>query len=187
MSSPDFAIPTSAAEWSSPRLQGVVVTLPSGNKARLRRTLSLQNAIAQGNLPNPLMEHITKLMEVGKTIETVEAAQMVIDTGSLDTESLEKFNRMVVDEMPRIFIQPRVAIPPEQDEDGNKVVAATWEPPEGYISIIDIDSEDMMFAYSVAQGGPTDLQQFRNAQAVAQLASDGRDVQLPPESAGGDQ
>lgn len=156
--------PTSANEWRSARREGVLVTLPSGNRARILRTFDLLVALEQGRIPNPLAAIVTKAIQHrGGDLAMADLAE--------EPEALGQMLQHVDSQIVKIFREPRVMLVPDGENH------ATWEPPEGYISIADLDIQDRMFAYFFAQGGAGDLESFREASAKAMAAArDGGEV-----------
>lgn len=149
---------TSAAGWNKSRTEGFIQRLPSGNVARLRKTLSLMNLIKTGQIPNPLGKHLRNVMQSGGKVD--------LDLKSMDEESLKQVLEMVDSQIPDIFIEPRVYAVPEGE---NPYI---WTPDDHEaVSVAALDFEDRFFAFSFAQGGVTDLDSFRvkSAEAVATL------------------
>jgi hypothetical protein len=162
---------TAASEWKKVREEGFVVDLPSGKTARLKRTLSLINAMENGNVPNPLAKVVQELLEGKRT---------VINTNEMEEDEKIAFMNLITSEVPLIFVYPKVLMVPPGEN------AATWDPEDpDSISIADVSWEDRSFAYSFAQGGPASLELFRKAEkAVAAMANE-RAVQNAAESVAG--
>src|SRR4051794_1006641 len=57
--------PTSAEQWASPRKQGFIVELPSGNILRMRRLMNIVQAVKDGTIPNPLGEIVQRQINAG--------------------------------------------------------------------------------------------------------------------------
>jgi hypothetical protein len=147
--------------------------LPSGNKARLRRTLDLPELLKAGKIPNPLAKVVNSIIGQAKpNFETNE-----------DPEAMVQLIELINKQMPRIFVDPKVQVEPadwDEDEKGE------WAPDEGYLSLNMIGYEDRMFAFAFAQGGPSDVAQFRERQKeiVATLEDEQGLDSAPVESAG---
>lgn len=140
---------TSAGAWNSARKEGFVIELPSGNVARLRKTLTLITLIRSGQIPNPLAKHVNKM---------VQERGAALDLKDLEPDAMMQMLDLVNNEIPKIFIEPRVYEVPDGED------ASTWQPEdENGISITDLAYEDRFFAYSFAQGGPSDLATFRES------------------------
>lgn len=143
---------TSAAAWqTAPEMLGHIIELPSGNKARLRRTLDLPELLKSGKIPNPLASIVNEIIGQKKpNFETGEDPQAMV-------QLIELINKQI----PRIFVDPKVQSEPadwDEDEKGK------WEPDAGYLSLEMIGYEDRMFAFAFAQGGPSDVALFRQRQ-----------------------
>lgn len=156
--SPDSV--TSATEWRSGSKDGFVVELPSGKKARLKRTMNLMSLLEKGKIPNPLAGRIKEM------IASQKAAPDIM--GDDAEEVLPQLLALVATQVKRIFVEPRIETEPEdwdEEDDGE------WEPSEGAIALDDVDMQDRMFAFAFAQGMALDLTAFRQqqAQAVADL------------------
>lgn len=153
---------TAASAWkrSAQQTEGVVVTMPSGNVARLRRTLDLPLLLRTGKIPNPLAGY------VDAAIKTKNPA---IKPSEGDNEAMVQMVVLIQTQLPRIFIEPRVEIEPKTWDTDTQGV---WEPSEDALRIEDIDPEDAMFAFAFAQGGPAEVASFREQQAtiVANMA-----------------
>lgn len=144
---------TSAAEWKRKKREGFVVTLPSGNNAKVARKIDLIEAFRRGELPNSLAGVVSAMMS-GSNI-----TQDMLKESSL-FEMMDWINEQVA----ICMIEPRVVIPPA---DGKNEDGSPWECPEDAIEISDVDIADRMFLAGVAQGGPA---QFDNFRAQTELA-----------------
>jgi hypothetical protein len=166
---------TSAAAWRSSAEKGHVVPLPSGNTARLRRTLDLPELLKKGVIPNPLAPLIQKML-------ATKAA--TIDPASENAEeAMLQMVELVNGQIPKIFLEPRVEICPDDWDYGKN---GQWEPSEGAIALEDLDFEDRMFAFAFSQGGPDDVATFRNKrEAALATLEDGSGVQREAERLGG--
>lgn len=144
---------TTKANWRSPRKEGFFVPLPSGNVARLRRTLDLVTLIKSGRIPNALM---------GVVNEMITGKRKQLNLNEVAPEQMLELMKLVDDCIPSIFLEPKVQAPPKNiplEE------LADWEPEGDAIAIGDIDQQDRMFAFAFAQGGPRDLKTFREQQS----------------------
>lgn len=161
---------TPVSEWRATVIEGFPIQLPSGKIARLRRTLDLLELIKAGKIPNPLADSINQMI--------TSAGKFEID--KLPQEAVPQLLEMVDSMVPRIFVFPKVYLPPTGS-------GFDWLPedPEG-ISLLHVDLRDRMFAFGFAQGGPATLEPFRPepAEAVAD-STDGEPVPLPTESDAG--
>jgi hypothetical protein len=151
---PQAQVPTSAAAWRSARKQGFLVTLPSGQTVKIRRTLDLFERLRDGRIPNPL---------AGIVVEMIENKREQVDMSKLDGTSLGQMLALIDDTITKMMIEPQVVLEPVDAPLG-------WEAPEGFISTSDIEIDDKMFLFNVAQGGTADLATFR-AQAAAFMGS----------------
>jgi hypothetical protein len=57
--------PTPADQWASPRKQGFIVELPSGNILRMRRIMNIVQAVKDGTIPNPLGDIVQRQISAG--------------------------------------------------------------------------------------------------------------------------
>lgn len=173
--------PTSADQWSSSRKQGFVVTLPSGNVAKVRRSLSLDTLLKIGKIPNPLASVVQKMITMGKP-------DLPID--ELDQQVLVQLLDLVDENCVSMMLEPQVSAPGskasgESDTDYAARVDV-WEPEEGTVSVFDISTEDKMFLFYVGQGEAADLEKFRDEQAsVLERVSPSEVLQPEAESTGG--
>lgn len=177
---------TSASAWRSIRLEGQLVPLPSGNVARLRRTLDLFTLIKENRLPNPLAGFVSKLIGGGleklqegstedEVLEAAQASGEKISSGEVDDAVMGQLLVLIDMCLPDIFIEPRVMSVPEGEN------PATWVPddPEA-IALPDVDLSDRMAAFAWAQGGILQLKSFPDAGASVAAPPHGDDVPLPP-------
>lgn len=144
--------PTPASAWRSTRAKGFTVQLPSsGNRATIRRTLDLFDRLKPDSdhpVPNPLNRIIMEMIETGN--ENLKLNEM-------EPETLIQMMELIDSTVVKMVIAPPVVIPPDD-------APMTWQPPEGSISIEDIDLTDRMFLFTVSMGGTTDLGRFREQQ-----------------------
>lgn len=151
--------PTSAAAWGAKK-KGFVVELPSGQFARIKRSLDFTILLKQGRIPNPLN---------GVIMEMVKNETTEFDMEKLDSETLQQFFTLVDDIVCQCFVEPRCQQPPKkkahQDDETYDAMVDAWEPEEGCIHVNDVDPNDKMFVFSVAQGAATELAPFRKGPA----------------------
>lgn len=142
---------TPAEQWNSPRKQGFLVQLPSGQVIRVRRTMNIVKAIEAGTLPNPLNETVQRNIAAG-------SPELVLPnlSGLEAQQAMDLIDQTVL----LAVVEPPVKIPPEDQS------AELWEPPPGCLSIMDVTMTDRLFIAQVAQGGSTDLDKFREQQEI---------------------
>lgn len=136
---PNEVEPTSAANWREPRLKGYVVTLPSGNVARIR-PVALDVLITTGKLPDLLTPIAAKTLWT--EVETADIA----DASDMAKGMAELFGVVCR----AAFIEPKIA-----DD----------EPGEGEISLEDIDFQDKAAVFQLATQPAEVLRKFREQQA----------------------
>lgn len=161
---------TSAQTWRTQAKEGFVTELPSGNVARIRRTMNLFDMLEKGEIPNPLAGRIKEMINAGSGgIPTV--------TGPDADEAVPQLLDLIADQVVQIFVEPRVE---RQPKDWDVEKQGKWEPSEGAIAIDDITMQDRMFVFAFAQGMALDLEAFRRQSEeimatppnVARLAAD---------------
>ncbi len=158
---------TSAAEWRTAKLKGVVIELPSGHVVKVTRTLDLTSLVKQGHIPNPLAGLVNKMISTGGALPPGE---------ELSSEAVNQMIDLVNINVAKCMIEPKCVVPPEDAEEG-------WEPEEDAISVEEMELSDRMFIFSFAQGAASDLQQFRGGPApVVAPVPDGKGVPVPAES-----
>jgi hypothetical protein len=169
--SQDASQVTPASQWSSPRKDGMVVDLPSGNKARVRRALDLVILLKTGQIPNPLS---------GIVNDMIRNASPAFPTGKMDETAINQMLELVDKMCEKCFVEPRVVIPGPDDDRAN------FDPGEGAISIDDLDIRDRFFVFGFVQGGPADLAPFRDEpNPDVATAPDGEGVQPEAEQPAG--
>jgi hypothetical protein len=165
---------TSAAAWSAPRREGMLIELPSGNVARLRRALDLVFLLKTGQIPNPLANVVNNMIRK-------QSAEFPMK--DMDEKALQQMLELVEQTCVQCFLEPKVAIPPRVEikhEDGtvNKIADPAWDPPEDTISIDDLDMKDKFFVFGFVQGGSADLKTFREQSTPSvDTVQDGEGVQ----------
>lgn len=132
-------LPTSAAAWRKPREEGFLITLPSGNVARLR-PVALDVLITSGKLPDMLTPIAAKTLWVEEDVTAV---------GEIP-ELAKGFAELVNFVLPAAFLEP--------------VVIADGEPGAGEIHIEDIDFSDKVAVFNLVTSGAASLGKFREQQ-----------------------
>lgn len=143
--------PTSGATWRKPRTEGEVVTLPSGNVARLR-PVALDQLIISGKLPDLLTPIAAKSLWTETDTSTI--ADQV--------ETAKGFAELVNLVVPLAMMEPRIVADPQADDE---------------IAMDDIEFSDKIAIFQLATGGSTVLRAFRERQeANVDAVPDSEDV-----------
>jgi hypothetical protein len=168
---PEIRETTSAKNWKTPRRQGFLLDLPSGNTARVRRTLDIYHMMKAGTIPNPLSGIINEMMKGERT---------GIDMKELEPQALQQMLRLLDNCAAGSMVDPPCVIPPDD-------APSDWEPAdENAISVADLTLEDKMFIFSFSQGAAGDLESFRAQQAaVVANVPDGEGVPVQAEQPAG--
>jgi len=148
---------TPASEWKGSTQRGIVVTLPSQRVIRMSRSVDLMFMLRTGQIPNPLADALQG--QIGKGIK--------VDMQTLNPEAFQQMAEFIDQMVCKTVIYPTILLVPEGE---NRDI---WTPTGvDEISIADVPWDDKGFIFSVAQGGTTDLAQFREQQAkiVATMA-----------------
>lgn len=152
---------TTVSEHRSREPEGFLVKCPSGLVVKMRRTLDLFVLLKTGRIPNPLGSMVQSMMDKG-----------AVDMGELSSVSgaaMQQFLAMMDDCVVKAVISPKIVL-----------VSGDQEMPEDALDITEVDPDDRMFIYSVAQGGAADLAKFRDEQnAVMASLPDGQGVPKP--------
>ncbi len=154
--------PTPASSWKRPDPQdkseqplGIVVQLPSGNSAKVVRSVNFFTMVKNDQLPNP-MGQIVKKMIANKEEEKPfnEGIEVTAKAAAAMTSFIDQ---LLVDCM----VEPQYVIPPVDDPE--------WVVPSDTITPDMMVDEDKFFLFSVVLGGTTDLERFRreSLQAMA--------------------
>ncbi|HKI69926.1 MAG TPA: hypothetical protein VKA67_10080 [Verrucomicrobiae bacterium] len=130
--------PTNAAEWRKPREEGELITLPSGNVARLR-PVALDVLLTSGGIPD-LLTPIA-----AKTLWVETEPEQIGNVGEL----AEGFAKLVNVIIPAAFMEPAVVEEPKGD---------------GEISLDDIDWSDKVYVFNLVTAGPYAMRKFREQQ-----------------------
>lgn len=181
------AVPTRASDWgkkSKTRTddpEGFVVELPSGEFAKVRRTMDLPTLLRSGQIPNPLAGIIRKAMTAEDPALVQEIMQKNLEPGTM----MEQFLQLLDSTCIKTMIEPKVSRPepqrPGEEWDDYMARIEGWQPEEGTVSVFDIEMNDKLFLFAVAQGMAADLVSFRaQTSAVVVGVQDGEDVQRAP-------
>lgn len=150
---------TSSTDWRKPA-EGFEVELPSGKVAKVRRTLDIIEMMKSGKVPNVLKGVVAEALN--------EKDPTKIDLENLDPDMIGDMFTMVDQIVIGMMIEPRVLPNPERKPDEEdwqyNIRLETTDPPEGYVWLGDVDPEDRLFLFNIAQGGTTDVAQFREEQ-----------------------
>lgn len=157
---------TPASQWRTQTKEGFVTELPSGNFARIRRTMDLFDLLKNGQIPNPLAARIKDMLN-SKGGGLPDLSQGEGDQGEAVTQMMDLVARQCV----ATFVEPRVEVKPddwdpEAIDPDTKEKKGEWEPSEGAISIDDLTIQDRMFVFAFAQGMALDLSAFRGQPAA---------------------
>ena len=134
--------PTPAKAWRQPREEGYLITLPSGNIARLR-PVALDMLILSGELPDLLSPIAAKMLwEETDVAEIANAAELATGTAKLMN-----------------YVCRAAMMDP--------VVAAVGEEPkDGEIALEDIDFQDKSIIFQLAISPAVAMRNFRDRQAA---------------------
>ncbi|TXH53012.1 MAG: hypothetical protein E6Q97_14395 [Desulfurellales bacterium] len=152
--------PTPGRAWRQARERGEIVTLPSGNVARLR-PVAVDALLAAGRIPDLLSGIAAKTIWVETDTATIAE----------QAETAKSFADLINLIVPLAMLEPRIVAEPEGD---------------GEISLDDVEFADKVAIFQLSTGGSTVLKSFRAQQARAMApVPDGKDVQSAPEQPGG--
>jgi hypothetical protein len=130
--------PTAAVSWRRAREEGELITLPSGNVARLR-PVALDVLITSGGIPDLLTPIAAKTL--WSETDPADIAQA--------SELAEGFAKLVNAIMPAAFIEPRVVENPTADDE---------------IGLDDIQFDDKVAVFNLVTAGAYTLRKFRERQ-----------------------
>lgn len=154
---------TDASTWRSARKEGFIVELPSGNRAKVRRTMDLFELVKTGKIPNKLIKFVQEMID-----KTEPTKKPEFDPENMDPEVLQEMTEFMAFTCCQVLIEPKCFMPPLQKENEPDEVyqerLMLWEPPEGAISVTDLSSDDQQFLFNLSQGGTGDLEPFRDQQ-----------------------
>src|ERR1051325_8423326 len=107
--------PAPASEWRSPEVtKGIVITLPSGNNIRIKRTLDMVTMLQQGTIPNPLIDIVNRLI-------AGESPQV----STFSEDQLEAMLVFIDKVVMTCCLEPRVESPPMSED---PLQLAAWTP-----------------------------------------------------------
>lgn len=141
--------PTPVSGWKKSS-EGILVRVPSGNTA-LIRTPGIEVFLTQGVIPNALMPLITDSMKRGAAPKDDDLAAMM-GNPEMVAQIVEMANAVCV----YCCLDPKVEPVPEE---------GVGRDPE-LLYVDEVDFNDKMYIFSVAVGGTSDLEKFREEQAA---------------------
>lgn len=167
---------TTPGEWGKKQVaeeEGFITELPSGNVIRMRRTMNMLTLLRQGRIPNPLASIVQKM------IDTREINFNQVDAdGKMAIQLLDMLDEGWLSAVIEpTFDGPEPRKPNESAEDFTERLNQ-WRPKEGAISVFDVDVQDKMYVFAVAQGAAADIARFREEQSAALESLE--DVAEPP-------
>lgn len=154
---------STASSWKGAAVEGQVITLPSGNVVRCKRTMDLMTLMKAGKIPNPLSGIINSMVSRGGQMPSMD------DVGDEGVSALLGFiDKNVIESV----VEPKIVpVPePEKDEDADAYADRLkgWTPDDpDAVPISWIDMDDRMFIFTFSQGMASDLESFREEQAAA--------------------
>lgn len=159
---------TSAAEWGKKPASeddGFIVTLPSGNVIKMKRTMNMLVLLRQGRIPNPLASIVQKM---------IDTKQVDFSKVEGDAKSAEQLLDMLDDQWMSAVLEPAFDAPERKKEAESTEEyldrLSKWKPEDGKISVFEVDPQDKMYVMSIAQGGVVDLAKFREEQESSLVA-----------------
>lgn len=169
---------TPASKWrQSTNAEGHLVTLPSGNVARIK-TPGIEVFLVSGMIPNSLLPIVQQAMEAGKAGKEVEADELSQSIFS-DPKKMADLIELVDSVAVMSFVEPKVLPVPKEGE--GRITEA-----EDVLYTDEISLEDRMFVFNYASGGTQSLERFRGElQAGVAHLSPGEDVELPAKPVAG--
>lgn len=154
---------TPISEWRQNR--GELIKLPSGKVIKMIRTMDILLLLKNNLIPNPLSEIFEEMVAKGEPHPNRERMQ---------GDTLLQMAEFIEDNVIKCLVFPKVYPVPKGEN------RETWQPDdENGVSIADLSWEDKNFIFSVAQGGATDMESFREGQK-AYLASLANGQQVAP-------
>src|SRR4051812_13514907 len=125
-----------------------IVTLPSGNKIRIRRA-TMQQFLAGGMIPNSLMSIVQNSIRSGNSTSVNEELKAVLEDPTKLSELMELMDGVTV----YCALEPRVNPVPKSESDRD----------EALLYVDELDEADKTFIFNTAIGGTAELEQFRVA------------------------
>lgn len=145
---------TSGRDWRKPRVEGMTITLPSGNVV-VCRPVQMDQLLAAGKIPDFLSPLVADL--IWQTVALAKA-----DAES-DKNFIELLNIMAV----ASFVNPRIVDDPQADDE---------------IALDDLEFSDKLAIYMIAKQPLAVLHRFRVTENPAmEPVQQGEDLQPPTE------
>lgn len=139
-----MGLTTPASAWKK---RPEVVTLPSGNRMKIRRA-NLQTFLVQGIIPNTLMTVVQSSIAQGSTKGVDEELQAVLNDPTKLAELMQLMDSVAI----YCALEPRI-LPKPEDESSRS---------DEELYVDELDEADKTFIFNAAVGGTTDLEQFRS-------------------------
>jgi hypothetical protein len=145
--------PTSASQWKKAG-GGTPIRVPSGNVALVKRP-GLQVFLAQGRVPNSLMEFITQSLKGNK--------QPKMEDLELNSTAMKDMLELVDAVVIQACVDPKV-VPAPVSPRGQGMIDSARD--ENLLYVDEVDIEDKMFIFNYAVGGTADVDSFRKELAA---------------------
>lgn len=177
---------TSASAWraSSSINQTFLLTLPSGNKAKVKRP-GLEAMIAGGDIPDSLLGIAQGAIDKGQgkrpdqVLDDKAAAEIAVDPSKW-TEMLDSVERIVA----KVVVEPKVEYSKRPVEEGSDEMETIPEEDrfEDVLYTDEIELDDKFFVFDFACGDSADLERFRQEHSGSvERILNGGEVQQPSE------
>lgn len=158
---------TPAADWRSPRVDGVEIDLPSGKVARLR-PVDMSVMLLDGTIPDLLSPLAAKSVWLGVDTPSAEDEKGYEKIKEIAPDLLKLYNIVTK----AAFVYPRVVDDPKEEDE---------------ITLDDIDAVDKVAVFSYVTQGVAVLEFFRDQQSAdVGPVPDGENIQSESEPDSGD-
>jgi hypothetical protein len=149
--------PTSASSWKAKTIGGTLVTVPSGNTARIRIP-GMEVFLTEGIIPNGLMPIVQEWMSKGLAPNDDTLKDLIKDNERI-SQVIELANAITI----YCCLDPVVVAIPKDDQ-GDIIPVGDSRRDADTLYIDEVDFQDRMFIFNVAVGGTSNLERFREEQ-----------------------
>lgn len=180
--------PTAASEWRKPREEGYLITLFSGNKARLR-PVSIAALMAQGSIPDILSAVAAQTVWAGPESflpDDLDDLLSIQDSQERKAKVAAWFEQ-IGEGAPKLLLMQDIVVRAAFLEPAIVPAGHKGPLPDGAITIEDVEDVDKAQVYQICTRGAAALKSFRDRQIRdAQTVPDGQNDGDAPESVDAD-
>ena len=161
--------PYAPTTWKKGASTEMDLTVPSGNKCRVRKIGGMQMFLEKGMVPNSLMPTVMEHMNDKREVDMAKVSEDFLEDPAKLAAIIELSDSVVCN----VVVAPRVLPVPHMDVDVPERGLKAGDPvpfdmrDETLLFVDEVDMEDKMFIFQWAVGGSKDVERFRERSQAA--------------------